>query len=258
MMNLPCFLPSPRGGGIMALLGRSRAARRGRTSIRKKFFRTCFLRSGLVLPVILGIVSVFLGLADSRGAEGPEKVWVRGVVVDEEGLPVTGVAVRLLKTRSLILPKKFALEDQVVEAGRAITDSSGMFEIEADRDPSYGGFYLRFFDPQTFDTVRFQIPEDRNITRKWKKGRPIIVTKILKSAAEWEEILQWIGRYGKSSEVAQILRSLGLPDRVENPVEEGREDWCYDRSGICYHLEGDRVLGQDRTRGRTAGEPEEG
>ncbi|MEE9227176.1 MAG: hypothetical protein V3U66_05530, partial [Acidobacteriota bacterium] len=130
--------------------------------------------------MILGVALILAGSVDSEGARGPEKVQVRGVVVDEEGGSVPGVTVRLLKTRSLILPKKFALEDQVVEAGRAVTDPSGMFEFEADRDPSYGGFFLRFYDPQAFDNVRYQVPEDREITRKWKQGRPIIVTKVLK------------------------------------------------------------------------------
>ncbi len=257
-MKPRCFLPSPGGGGIMAHLGRSQADRRGRLSIRKPLFKLFSLRPGNLFPVILGVALILAGSVDSEGARGPEKVQVRGVVVDEEGGSVPGVTVRLLKTRSLILPKKFALEDQVVEAGRAVTDASGMFEFEADRDSSYGGFFLRFYDPQTFDTVRFQVPEDREITRKWKQGRPIIVTKVLKPGPQWEEIVRRIDRYGKSSEVAEILRTLGLPDRVEGDFGDGREDWCYDRPGICYHLEGSQVLGQDRTLADTVVESEEG
>jgi hypothetical protein len=176
-------------------------------------------------------------------------------VIDQDGHPVPDLPVRLLMTRNLIRPSKMKTESQVVEASRTLTDEHGFFELEADRDGSYDKFFLRFYDANLFDSVRFRIPDDREITRKWKQKRPIVVTTVLDDSSDWAEIVEWIDRYGAGSDPARILRSLGLPDRIVDSDVEGVVDWCFDDKDICYHLMGNEVLGQDR---QAAPAPEEG
>jgi hypothetical protein len=178
-------------------------------------------------------------------AKAPAKVQLQGSVVDEDGRPVPHLPVRMLMTRNLLRPTKMKSEDQVVEAARTLTDDNGFFEMEVDRDGSYDKFFLRFYDSKSFDAIRYRIPEDREITRRWKQKRPIIVTTVLEDNSDWPEIEEWIDRYGPGSDPARILRSLGLPDRIVDTENEGVIDWCFDEQGICYHLMGDEVLGKD-------------
>lgn len=199
-----------------------------------------------------GVVSVPSGPAGWVLAKAPAKVLLQGSVVNEDGQPVSGLPVRLLMTRNLLRPMKMESEDQVVEAAKTLTGDDGFFEMEVDRMEGYEKFFLRFYDSGAFDSVRYRIPEDREITRKWKQKRPIIVTVVLQDSPDWPEVQEWIGRYGEGSDPALILRSLGLPDRVVDSGQEGVVDWCFDKHGICYHLKGDEVLGRDPQTGAAA------
>lgn len=214
-------------------------------------FRRC-AGAGLIAAVALLVPE------NGSAARTIPKFRIRGSVIDEDGQPVGDLTVWLLKTRSLIQPGKLALESQVVEAGRVATDGNGFFELEADRDSAYRGYFLRFYDPKGFDAVRFRIPEDRDITRKWRGKRPIIVTAVLRFSEQWPEVRAWIARYGPDSPAARLLQSLGLPDQVADSDREGVVDWCFDAPGICYHLKGNEVLGQERRPGAGPNEPEEG
>lgn len=211
------------------------------------------------LPAAIVFLAVICFFPDPVAARGsPGKVLVRGTVINEEGQPIAGVTVRLLKTRTLIRPGKMSLEDQVVEGARTVTDRHGMFEMELDRDRSYERYFVRFYDSKTFDSVQFQLPEDREVTKKWKRRRPIVVTQVLQHSPDWAEIQEWIARYGASSGAARILRALGLPERIDDSEGNDRVEWCYDGEGICYHLVGSEVLGQDRTSRTVPPPPEEG
>ncbi len=195
----------------------------------------------------IGLAALVGGAAGSAFAGPDREVVVRGQVTDEEGAPVTDHAVRLLKARTIISIEKFNLKkrSQDLEETRTTTDGHGFFEFTFPVDPEFRYYYLRFYDPETFDAVRFRVPEDRDISRRARKGRQVHASVTLRFHPDWAEVRTLIDRHGETSHRGRILRALGLPDsRTEEG--DGRVVWSYEAEGVSYVLEGDRVV---ETRG---------
>lgn len=203
--------------------------------------------SGMGRPVasraIAAMAMAFLALGGSFAAAptGPGKLPVRGRVTDEKGQGVPGQAVRLLKSRTFVKLTGLRSLDQSVEEKRVVTDSLGFFEFEFPVDASFPYYYLRFYDPKTFDAVQYRLPEDREITKRVRTGRPVEVSIGLKLQPDWPQVKALIDAYTPGSQVGQILRSLGLP-RSRQPEGPGRELWRYDQAGKAYVVEGGRVI----------------
>lgn len=203
--------------------------------------------SGMGRPVasraIAAMAMAFLVLGGSFAAAptGPGKLPVRGRVTDEKGQGVPGQAVRLLKSRTFVKLTGLRSLDQSVEEKRVVTDSLGFFEFEFPVDASFPYYYLRFYDPKTFDAVQYRLPEDREITKRVRTGRPVEVSIGLKLQPDWPQVKALIDAYTPGSQVGQILRSLGLP-RSRQPEGPGRELWRYDQAGKAYVVEGGRVI----------------
>jgi hypothetical protein len=193
-----------------------------------------------VTALALGLVGLLIA-ARTGSARGGSTLTVRGSVSDEAGAPVPGHTVRLLKSRSILNLAGMTRSDQQVEEVRASTDEHGFFEIEFPADPQFRYYYLRFYDPLTFDAVRFALPADLDISRKVRERRPIQAEVALKLSPDWPKVKALIDQYGAGSHCGQILRSLGLPSRrVEQG--EGRELWEYDGARTAYLVEGSKVL----------------
>jgi hypothetical protein len=181
------------------------------------------------------------GLAALPAAGAEMEVQVRGSIVDEAGAPVPGHVVRLLKSRTIVKLAGLTRSDQNVEETRAQTDEHGYFEFRFPVDRRFRYDYLRFYDPKQFDAVKYRVPEDRDISKQVRQGRPVQISLVLKNQPDWPRVRELIERYGAASHCGQILRSLGLPTR-RTPQGEGRELWEFDAAGVAYLIEGSKVL----------------
>jgi hypothetical protein len=198
-------------------------------------------RAGLLLAACLAA-----GLAPVAAPRAEEFITVRGSVTDEAGDAVPGHVVRLLKSRKILNLRAFKTRDQSVEDMRATTDAQGFFEFKFPVDPQFRYYYLRFYDPGAFDGVKYRLPDDRDVTRRVKQGRPVQAAVILKFQPDWPKVKQMIETYGAGSHVGQVLRALGLPTR-RTAQEEGRELWEYDTAGVAYLIQDGKILETRRT-----------
>jgi hypothetical protein len=188
-----------------------------------------------------------LGAAGSAVAAGNATVTVRGLFSDESGAALAGQTVRVLKSRTVLQVGGLQTRDQSVEETRVTTDAHGMFEIEFPVDRQFPYTYLRFYDPKTFDAVKYRLPEDREISRKARRGGTVQAPVVLKFHSDWKKVEALLGQYPHGSQCGQVLRSLGLPARRE-ARDGGRELWVFDRAGMEYLIEGTRVLETRRIR----------
>lgn len=190
--------------------------------------------SGIIAAVVLA------GPADAAVRQAP----VRGRVVNESGYGVPDVAVRLLQSRRDFKLSDWEFEEEVVSVLLGRTDEGGFFDLVADPDPDYRYFWLRFYDPKTFDGVRYQLPEDRAITQHLRKGRPVTVTVILLDHPDWAQVAGWIERLGADSPRAQLVRQLGIPDRRDEA--DGVERFWYVRNETVYRFRDGKFIGEER------------
>ena len=192
----------------------------------------------LISGACLWLVAAGWGFS-AAAADAP--IAVRGVVTDAAGEAVPGQTVRLLKSRKYVSMSGMKSTDQDVEETRGATDGHGFFEFSDVPDSSFPSYVLRFYDPQTFDSVKFVLPDDRDISRILKKGKTVQVAVVLEYAPHWTEVKSLIDKVGPGSQVGQVLRALGLPGHRE-PQEGGRELWTYAQAGVAYVVDGPRVL----------------
>lgn len=183
-------------------------------------------------------------LADGGAAQTARReVVIRGSVKDQSGAPLPGYPVRLIKTKTILNLLHFSTGSQQQEEARVQTDPSGSFEMRIAPDPKYDYFYLRFYDPNTFDPVRYAVPGDKDVTRLVKTKPEVIVDEVIGDHPDWPQAEAMLREFGEGSNRARIVRSLGLPERREAVAgSPGRENWWYYSKGICYQLQSDEVL----------------
>jgi len=175
-------------------------------------------------------------------AEGEEgRVVLRGRIIDETGAGLAGQTVRLLKSRTYVKIGGLRSLDQSVEEARATTDTLGFFEFEDRPDPAFPYYYLRFYDPKTFDAVKYRLPEDRDVSKRLRAGRPVQVSVSLRFQPDWPKVKALLDTYAAGSQVGQVLRSLGLPS-FRAPEGPGRELWTYEKAGVAYVVEGAKII----------------
>jgi hypothetical protein len=180
--------------------------------------------------------------AAQEGASSAEIV-IRGTLKDQSGTPMADYPVRLIKTKTTLRLLHFSTGSRQVECGRGTTDGEGRYELKVAPDPKFDYFYLRFYDPKSFDPVRYSVPADVDITKTFKTRNEVTVDAVIQDHPDWAKVSDLLGQVGADSNRGKILRSLGLPERrqtfSDNP---GRENWWYYAKGICYQLQGDHVL----------------
>jgi hypothetical protein len=197
--------------------------------------------TGIINGVAAACLACGLTASPAFAERSVTAIEVRGAVTDEAGVPVPGQTIRLLKSRSILNLAGLNTRDQNVEETRATTDGHGLFEFTFPVDSQFRYYYLRFYDPATFDAVKYRLPEDSDISRRVRSGRPVQATIVLRQSPEWPRVKALIDEYGPGSHPGQILRSLGLPSR-RDPQDAGRELWVYERAGVSYLIEGTKVL----------------
>lgn len=171
------------------------------------------------------------------------EVSIRGTILDSSGKPLSGYPVRLIKTKTTLNLLHFSTGSQQVEYGRTETDAEGRFELKVLADPKFDYFYLRFYDPKTFDPVRYSVPADLNITKSFKSRPEVLADAVIHDHPDWSKVESMLAEFGAQSNRGKILRSLGLPERRETFADSpGKETWWYYAKGLCYQLQGDQVL----------------
>jgi hypothetical protein len=205
----------------------------------------------VILPLFCLAITVALFPNDLQAKE--KQIDVRGRVIDATGAAVPGHSVRLLKARTIVNLGTFKKSEQNVEELSATTDAHGFFEFNFPLDKKFRYYYLRFYDPDDFDAIKYRLPADKDISSKARKGRAIQADVTLDLQPGWPDIEMLIREYGAGTQRAQILRALGLPSR-RVPQGLGRELWEYDAAGIAYLIEGGKVL--ETRRDFEAGESE--
>jgi hypothetical protein len=192
-------------------------------------------------------LSAMLAFAPAVPAASPDPaVVVKGSLTEPNGTPAAFQTVRLLKTRKIRSVSDPKARPQEVEEARTRTDAAGGFRFEIPADPSFPYWFVRFYDPKEFDTVKYLVPPDHDVSRAVHDGFGIEVSAVLQLHPDWPKVKALVDQYGPASHRGQILRSLGLPTRQE-PQGEGRELWVFAGSGVTYLLEGDNVIETKRT-----------
>ena len=197
-------------------------------------------RRALSALSLLGLLLAAALLCPSAARAGDEtdRVSIEGQIFDASGSPVGGVPVRVLMTRRLLKLGDLSLREDVAQGPSTASDARGFFRLDWAPDPAYDYFYLRFYDAQSFDAVRYALPVDEDITQRIRSGRSVIVNRQLEDASNWPELRSEIERVGgEATPRGEILRALGLPDQVA-PLEEDLVEWRYERAGVRYRLRG--------------------
>ncbi|MEE9219014.1 MAG: hypothetical protein V3U98_08095 [Acidobacteriota bacterium] len=197
-----------------------------------------------LLALVLG------GLCSARllAQEEPSAVLIRGRVQSENGEPLAGLTVTLIRTHKKLNLRHRRWEESEAVLDRARTDAQGFYEIHAVDDGSFTSYFLRFNDPQSFDSVRYVAPPDEDITRRVRRGRDVVQNLVALENPDWPRVRERLVQVGEGSSRGRILRKLGLPERILRPQGEhgGREEWWYYRRGIVYQFEGARAVGERR------------
>ncbi|HEV8335520.1 MAG TPA: carboxypeptidase-like regulatory domain-containing protein [Candidatus Polarisedimenticolia bacterium] len=193
------------------------------------------------IAAVLCAACLLAGRAEA--VEAPAEVVIRGEVKDQAGAPLAGYPVRLIKTKTTLSLLHFSTGSKQIEEARAQTDASGRFELRVLPDRKSDYFYLRFYDPKTFDPVRYAVPGDVDITRPIKTKTELVVDKVVPDHPDWRQVEELLHEFGAQSNRGRILRSLGLPERRETFSDlPGRENWWYYAKGICYQFLSDELL----------------
>jgi hypothetical protein len=195
----------------------------------------------------LGALAAILALGPQAVAQevtsDPGLVVIHGTVRDQAGNPLADYPVRLIKTKTTLRLLHFSTGSRQEEYGRTQTNSEGQFELKIARDPQFDYFYLRFYDTKTFDPVRYAVPADVNITKIFKTKPDLAVDSVILNHPDWSKVEALLSEFGAQSNRGKILRSLGLPERRQTfPDSPDKESWWYYAKGICYQLQGDKIL----------------
>jgi len=193
--------------------------------------------AGGVVAALAIVAAAPEGAAGDRDAA----LTVRGAVTDASGVPVPAATVRVLKTRRVRVLGAAPDADQAVEEARGRTDAEGRYTIDVQVDHAFPFWFVRFYDPAIFDSVKYRTPQDTDISRQVRAGATIDANTVLQFHPDWPRVKALVEEYGAASRRGQILRSLGLPAK-RVPEEGGRESWEYPAAGVAYLLDGDVVV----------------
>jgi len=183
-------------------------------------------------------------IAAPAAAAVPQRVAAQGRVVDAAGVGVSDIPIRLLQTRRDFQVLEWRFDDEV-QMGSPLgrTDANGFFDLTLDPDPEYRFFWLRFYDPSSFDAVRYQLPADRNVTEQMRRGRPVVAMVTLEDHPDWGRLKPWIDALGFDSPRGRLVRRLGFPDLHDK--SGGVESFGYARHRRIYRFRDGEPAGED-------------
>jgi hypothetical protein len=193
-------------------------------------------RTGTAVAIAV-LVAASLAASDDK----VRMVAVHGTVTDASGAPVAYQTVRLLKTRRIRNAPGGKSRDQDVEEVRTRTNDVGAYRLEVQEDYTFPYWFVRFYDPKDFDSVKFLLPQDADVSHAVREGLGVDASSVFRFHPEWDRVRKEVDEVGAASHRGQILRSLGLPTR-RTPAEDGKEVWEYPALGIAYVLQEDAVV----------------
>lgn len=125
------------------------------------------------------------------------------------------------------------------------TDAEGFFEIRIPRDRAYDHYFIRFYDPVSFDQVRYQLPADREITRDLRRRELLQLQVELRWQDSWPDVQRRVMEVGEDSPEGKVLLSMGMPEREKTArgPDGLRQEWWYHSRGIVYFFAGGRAAG---------------
>jgi hypothetical protein len=200
-------------------------------------------RLRLIPPAPIAMALLAAVFAPLQAAE--RVVHVQGRILDPDGSGLERQTVRLFKTRRGFEVGGFSSGGQVAEAARVETDRQGFYEIRIPRDRSYDHYFLRFYDPQRFDRVRFHLPDDREITRDLRRREVLRVDVTLRWHETWPDVRRRLDAVGEDSPKGRVLRTMGLPETESTArgPEGLREEWWYHTRGVVYFFSSGKASG---------------
>lgn len=191
-------------------------------------------------------LGMLLALSTEPLAQSQKRVVVQGKVSDDRGAPLTSWPVSLIRTKRYVELTRKVIGGDVEVAARVQTDADGYFTIDIPRDRSFHFYFIRFLDPEHFNSIQYVPPADWEITSTAKRGRVTQITKVIALRPDWDELQRRLAAVGgESSQRGRVLRTIGLPDKtVATP--EGVEEWWYFSRGVMYMFRGDDAVGEQR------------
>lgn len=192
---------------------------------------------------LAGGIFVVLACLCANPVDAAKRIQVQGRVILESGEGLADWPVQLIATQRFFSFSKFSAGGKVVTVARTRTDADGYFTFDVARKRGYRFWFLRFLDPSTFDTVKYRVPADREITEEIRHGRIASLEETILYHPDWPEVERRIKEAGgEATPQGKILRSLGLPEK-STPLTSGEVEWWYFTKGIVYTVRGSRVVG---------------
>jgi len=203
------------------------------------------MRQGLAVTVLILSVAALLPSSADAGWLKPTDITVRGRVINAQGDGVAGIPVRVLATRRVA--RFLTVESRPAEKEVVVgtTDANGFYELTMEKLRDYDFYFLRFYDTDGFDAVRYAVPPDVEITSRVNKRRPVVEDIALADSPEWDSVERLVELYGPDSTRGRIVRDLGVPDRTDRSGGENgtvRETWWFEAAGVAYIIEDGLVV----------------
>ena len=182
-------------------------------------------------------------LAGCATARIDERRVITGRITDQQGRPVPKTPV-LVVGRKLDLDLKFEYKELDRRQLKVLTDRDGRYRAEFIPSDLGNNLYHFFYAGEGFDGVRFQKPDGVDITSQLKGARELRIDQVLLDNPKWKEVQQKIALYGADSMRGNVLRQLGLPERIDRGVgDPPTETWWYYGKGISYRFSGPAIEG---------------
>ncbi len=170
-----------------------------------------------------------------------DKVEVTGVVTAPDGRPLDDVQVVLTAVRTQFDFRKLQRVEKDSTKLTAVTDEHGQYRLEWIWNGYYNAYELTVGVPvRKGDTDEFHVMERVDLTRRIKKGSPVVVPVTVANAEFITQLRAFLAGV-KSDDERRVYREMGKPDKVEQSVYEdggGRRDaaWWYFERGKVYRF----------------------
>jgi len=189
------------------------------------------------------LLTVAFSVAGCATAQITERRVITGRITDQQGRPVPGTPVTVVG-RKLDLNMKLEYQELDRRQLKVFTDREGRFKLEFVPEQLGNNFFLFFFAEEGFDGVRYQKPDNIDLTDRLKEGRELKFDQVLLDHPQWKDVQKQIALYGVDSMRGKVLRQLGLPERIDRGVgDQPSETWWYYAKGISYRFSGPAIEG---------------
>ncbi len=168
---------------------------------------------------------------------------IAGRVSDADGLPVSRLPVRVSSSiRPVDMDPRVDLGELEILA-EGDTSSDGSYRLVIRVLPGRNRYYLNFYDPKRFDSVRFARPDRVDITDFVIRGGTKVYNYRLPFHGGWEKVRETLKAYPRNSPKARIIRRYGIAEEIRKKKEGGiTEVWWYYSHGRNFGFRGDRLV----------------